>query len=287
MRYSIHSICDCLCERKKYVNSWTVLFVDILLSVGSSFVALLFVDNFIVDLSRNAYLFVIVGSFLISLLVFMALGVNKNIIRHATIKSIGKMGVAIFFKEVLLLGLVSLVVSRMFNNHAFACFLVDFLVTTVVLIGFRVMLVLVYDLVISLYRSSKTRVLVYGTDDKSVALKKRMHTSKHYHVVGFVNSDKQLKSYSISELPVYYFEDEANFACFVKKYNINGLLFPSPETAHREAEGLVRYCQAHGVKNLVAPPIDVLGDGLKKTVIREIRIEDLLGREEIKINTGD
>ena len=56
------------------------------------------------------------------------------------------MGVAIFFKEVLLLGLVSLVVSRIFNNHAFACFLVDFLVTTVVLIGFRVMLVLVYDL---------------------------------------------------------------------------------------------------------------------------------------------
>ena len=197
------------------------------------------------------------------------------------------MGVAIFFKEVLLLGLVSLVVSRMFNNHAFACFLVDFLVTTVVLIGFRVMLVLVYDLVISLYSSSKTRVLVYGTGDKSVALKARMHTSKHYHVVGFVNPDKQLKSYSISELPVYYFEDEANFACFVKKYNINGLLFPSPGTAHREAERLVRYCQAHGVKNLVAPPVDVLGDGLKKTVIREIRIEDLLGREEIKINTRE
>ena len=287
MRYSIHSICDRLCERKKYVNSWTVLFVDILLSVGSSFVALLFVDNFIVDLSRNAYLFVIVGSFLISLLVFMALGVNKNIIRHATIKSIGKMGVAIFFKEVLLLGLVSLVVSRMFNNHAFACFLVDFLVTTVVLIGFRVMLVLVYDLVISLYRSSKTRVLVYGTDDKSVALKKRMHTSKHYHVVGFVNPDRYLKSCVLSELPVYYFEDEQHFSRFVKKYNINGVLYPSREEARREADRLVRFCQEFGVKNLFSPPIDVLGDGLKKTIIREIRIEDLLGREEIKVNTRE
>lgn len=287
MRYSIHSICDRLCERKKYVNSWTVLFVDILLSVGSSFVALLFVDNFIVDLSKNAYLFVIVGSFLISLLVFMALGVNKNIIRHATIKSIGKMGVAIFFKEVLLLGLVSLVVSRMFNNHAFACFLVDFLVTTVVLIGFRVMLVLVYDLVISLYRSSKTRVLVYGTDDKSVALKKRMHTSKHYHVVGFVNPDRYLKSCVLSELPVYYFEDEQHFSRFVKKYNINGVLYPSREEARREADRLVRFCQGIGVKNLFSPPIDVLGDGLKKTIIREIRIEDLLGREEIKVNTRE
>ena len=38
------------------------------------------------------------------------------------------------------------------------------------------------------------------------------------------------------------------------------------------------------MKNYVSPPIDVLGDGLKKTVIREIRIEDLLGRDEIEIN---
>ena len=66
-------------EEEEYVNSWTVLFfVDILLSVGSSFVALLFVDNFIVGLAKNAYLFVISGAFLISLLVFMALGVNKK-----------------------------------------------------------------------------------------------------------------------------------------------------------------------------------------------------------------
>ena len=72
----------------------------------------------------------------------------------------------------------------------------------------------------------------------------------------------------------------------MKKYNIYGLLFPSPETAHRESEGLVRYCQAHGVKNLVAPPINVLGDGLKKTVIREIRIEDLINVDVIGLEQG-
>lgn len=38
------------------------------------------------------------------------------------------------------------------------------------------------------------------------------------------------------------------------------------------------------MKGLVSPPIDVLGNGLKRTVIREIEIEDLLGRDEIKIN---
>ena len=287
MKYSFHSICNRLHENKKYVNAYTILSVDIFLSVMSSFITLLFADSFIIDLSRSTYGVIIGGSCVVSLLVFWGLRVNRNIIRHATIKSIGKMGFAIFLKELLLAGMILVSGSRLFGQHLFACAVIDFLVTSVILVGFRVTLVLVYDFTISLYGSGKTRVLVYGTGDKSVALKTRMHTSKHYHVVGFVNSDKQLKSYSISELPVYYFEDEANFACFVKKYNINGLLFPSPETAHREAEGLVRYCQAHGVKNLVAPPIDVLGDGLKKTVIREIRIEDLLGREEIKINTKE
>ncbi|WP_292270505.1 nucleoside-diphosphate sugar epimerase/dehydratase [Butyricimonas sp.] len=285
MKYSIHEICNRFCERKKYVNYWAILLLDVLLSIGSSFVTLLFVDNFIVDLTRSTYFIVIAGAFFVSMIVFQMLGVNKNIIRHATIKSIGKMGIAILLKEFFLLGLVVFSSLQLFEHHAFACFLIDFLVTTVVLIGFRVTLVLVYDLAISRYSTSKTRVLVYGTENKSVALKKRMLSSKHYHVVGFVNSDKCLKSYAISELPVYYFKDEQNFVRFVKKYNINGLLFPSHEEARREKDRLVRFCQNNGVKNFVSPPIDVLGDGLKKTVIREIRIEDLLGREEIKINT--
>lgn len=91
-----------------------------------------------------------------------------------------------------------------------------------------------------------------------------MHTSKHYHVVGFVNPDRYLKSCVLSELPVYYFEDEQHFSRFVKKCNINGVLYPSREEARREADRLVRFCQGIGVKNLFSPPIDVLGDGLKR-----------------------
>ena len=269
------------------MNSRAILLVDIFLSAGSSFVTLLFVDNFIIDLSRSTYVLVMIGTCLTSFLAFWGLSVNRNIIRHATIKSIGRMGMAVLLKEILLVGMILVSGEHLFGQHLFACGLIDFLVTTAVLVGFRVTLVLVYDFAISLYGSGKTRVLVYGTGDKSVALKKRMHTSKHYHVVGFVNPDKYLKSFVISELPVYYFADEPNFVRFVKKYNINGLLYPSHEEARREKDRLVRFCQENGVKNLVFPPIDVLGDGAKKTVIREIRIEDLLGREEIRVNTRE
>lgn len=284
MKYSFHSICNRLHENKKYVNANTILLVDIFLSIISSFITLLFADSFIINLSQSTYVVIIGGSCVFSLLVFWGLRVNRNIIRHATIKSIGKMGFAIFLKELLLAGMILVSGSRLFGQHLFACAVIDFLVTSVILVGFRVTLVLVYDFTISLYGSGKTRVLVYGTGDKSVALKTRMHTSKHYHVVGFVNPDRYLKSCVLSELPVYYFENEQHFSRFVKKYNINGVLYPSREEARREADRLVRFCQEFGVKNLFSPPIDVLGDGLKKTIIREIRIEDLLGREEIKVN---
>lgn len=242
MKYSFHSIYNRLHENKKYVNANTILLVDIFLSVMSSFITLLFADSFIINLSQSTYVVIIGGSCVFSLLVFWGLRVNRNIIRHATIKSIGKMGFAIFLKELLLAGMILVSGSRLFGQHLFACAVIDFLVTSVILVGFRVTLVLVYDFTISLYGSGKTRVLVYGTGDKSVALKTRMHTSKHYHVVGFVNPDRYLKSCVLSELPVYYFEDEQHFSRFVKKYNINGVLYPSREEARQEADRLVRFC---------------------------------------------
>ena len=102
MKNSLHLICDRLCERKKYVNSQTILLMDIFLSAGSSFVTLLFADNFIIDLSRLTYALVMLGACVTSFLAFWGLRVNRNIIRHATIKSIGRMGVAVLLKEILL-----------------------------------------------------------------------------------------------------------------------------------------------------------------------------------------
>ena len=74
MKYSIHEICNRFCERKKYVNYWAILLLDVLLSIGSSFVTLLFVDNFIVDLTRSTYFIVIAGAFFVSMIVFQTLG---------------------------------------------------------------------------------------------------------------------------------------------------------------------------------------------------------------------
>ncbi len=284
VRSIICKIFENLFERKKFVNYRAVLFIDVILSVTGTCITLLFVNGFIISVEKNVIITIAVCSGIISFLIFHFLKVSRNIIRHASIKSVGKIEMAIMLKELSLLIIAMMIGSWLPTKYLYVCCFIDLLTTTAILVGIRVMLILIYDVVVSQFTSRKARVLVYGTGDKSVALKKRMYTSKHFQVVGFVNPNENLKAYSVSESPVYYFADESNFVCFVEKHNINGIIFPSYEDAQKEQGHLVKFCQDNNVKNYVSPPIDVLGDGLKKTVIREIRIEDLLGRDEIEIN---
>jgi tRNA dimethylallyltransferase len=66
------------------------------------------------------------------------------------------------------------------------------------------------------------------------------------------------------------------------------VLFVTPEDVKCERERVIAYCADNKIKTLVAPQVDELdGAGGGKSRIREIRIEDLLGREEIQINKSE
>lgn len=271
--------------KKKYVNYWIVLLSDAFLSVISTLVSILFISGFIVHINKAPFLILLLCSGVLSLALFYFFNVHKNIIRHASIKSISRIALAILLKEIGLL-LVALLGGNWIEPHfLWACCFIDLLISIVALVGSRVVLLLIYDLMVSQAGGvKKTNVLIYGTDDKSVSLQQRMYTSKHYQVAGYINPSQSLKSYRISDLPVYFFKNEENFTHFMSKRTIGGIIFPSYEAVQDESETLVKYSQKIGLKNLVSPPIDIVGSGLKKIAIREVKIEDLLGREEIKIN---
>lgn len=284
MKNFIFTLYKDLAAKKKYVNYWIILFMDVLLSIMSAYITLSFVSGFITRVNTEAFLILLLCAGIFSLLIFYLLKIHKNIIRHASVKSISKIIYAVLIKEGCLLGIALVLGGKFTLQLALVCCFIDLLISIFALLIFRILALISYDLIVSQVSSRKVRVLVYGIDDRSVSLKQRLYTSKHYQVVGFINTSGSLKSYKISELSVYYFKDEPNFIHFIEKYNIGGIIFPSHEDAQKELEKIVKYCQNAGVKNLVSPPIDVVGTGLKKTAIREVKIEDLLGREEIKIN---
>ena len=72
------------------------------------------------------------------------------------------------------------------------------------------------------------------------------------------------------------------------RVDVDAILFATNDDAQQEQERLIRYCTEQGVKILIAPPIDEVIDGkIMKQSIREIKIEDLLGRPEIRISMDE
>ena len=129
------------------------------------------------------------------------------------------------------------------------------------------------------------RILIYGIDDKSVALKVRLLNSSHYKVVGFCIYGTGNSIRRVADLPVYSFKDEECFNKLIRKKCIGGILFARYENTREEEGRLLQYCKRNGLKTLIAPSISEADEnGSFHQWVRPIKIEDLLGRSEIHIN---
>ena len=128
----------------------------------------------------------------------------------------------------------------------------------------------------------KQRVLVYGLSDKSLAAVLRLKPSQVYHIIGFINKGNNLNSITVLELPVFNYKDVASI---VQEYDIDAILFATEKDAYEESMGLIEFCNQNGVTPLVTPIIDEYVNGKSmKNMVRQVRIEDLLGRDVIDID---
>ena len=127
-------------------------------------------------------------------------------------------------------------------------------------------------------------ILVYGVSEKSVSIISRLSNSESYKIVGFVQYGNQKVSHVISEINVYYVSSEHSFINIISELGVDALLFASEDEVRSESERLIKYAIDSDIKTLIAPPIDEMQDGKINYNIRNIQIEDLLMRDEIKIS---
>lgn len=277
----------------QYFNYWAILSIDVCLSVTATFFSFLLVKyTTYVGVSASNLWWTLLFSFVVSLCCFSVYRTHHNIIRHSSLKSVWMIVVAVLTKAVLLFGLLYLLpFVEMPANALWLGILLDLLLTIVFLIGVRVMMLLGYDWILRRNIKTQTRILIYGNSDKSVALKIRLHKSTHYRIVGFINYGKHLNSYRISELPSYTFCNEKEFDRIVADNGIDAVLFATHGDVLAESERLIFYCEKNDkrhVRTLISPQVDEFtGTDSNKNRIRDVRIEDLLGREEIKISMDE
>ena len=274
----------------RFFSSKLILAIDLLVSLSASICTLIFVRVMLSSyaLTTSFFLSWLGLSVLFSFVYFFVLKTYRTIIRHSTLKEFAKIGVASFLKSITV-GLVMLVLP--FRDTFYAVLItLDMSLTIVFLLMVRVAMIIAYDTLREKVISSRKRanVMVYGVDDKAVATVTRLVNSNHYNVIGYLNYGQRLRGQFINGTKIFYFENKDDIKLFHERFFVDAILFARESAVKNEADRLVEYCQESDVKVLVSPVIDEVVDGkIMKSSIREVKIEDLLGRDEIKISMDE
>ncbi len=274
----------------RYLSTSLILGIDMGISFLASLCSLSMIRLCFPHLSTVAWfpvLWLTAGA-VCSFLLFYLLKTYHSVIRHSTLHEMGRFVAAALGKALLLTVTVALVPGFLLSDPCVVgLLLLDALLTLCLLVVFRIGMVVVYDILKNRYkyRWQCQRILVYGTGYKSVAAVTRLRNSPHYRVVGFLTCTAGRKRRRILEYPVYGFETRQDVETLCDRHDIDAVLFSSEEEARAEQERLLKYATEG---DLITPPLDEIIDGkLMKQSVREIKIEDLLGRPEIKISMDE
>ena len=273
---------------KRYVSTRTVFLMDVVLSACASFLSFFFTatvtgnNTFIIS---QALVWTVVATASSAIFVWI-LRTYRIIIRHTTIRQLARFAIVALAQSALTAAVFSIVYA--FSNKVIIAAVFDVLFTFAAIVLARAAMVIAYDLVKNLvdYRRNCQNVMIYGTSDKSVACISRLQTSPHYAVNGYMKQ-APAQRLVIKGLPVNTFSSEDEFNRLMERTETDAILFVTKEEANREKDRVVKWAVDSGIKILFAPPIESSAHGVPAMPIRNIDIEDLLMREEIKINMDE
>lgn len=276
---------------ERYVSSGIIAMIDIIISTIASILTIVVVEVILsnISISTHTAIQLVISAIIATLIGVLAMRTHRIIIRHSTISDIWKLAIATLIKE-MFIAICVITLLNFYELNLVVILIFDSLLTFCFFVLMRMAMVVVYDTIKHNFISTDLRrnIFIYGSSDKSTALKVRLENSPHYKVVGFIQYEAS--SANLSGLKLYHFKGSSteDLEKFFANKGVKHVLFPNYDTLKDESERLIPFCTSHNIKILVAPPIDEAIDGnIPQSAIREIKIEDLLGREEIKISMNE
>lgn len=276
---------------ERYLSSTVIAVTDVIISLFATVVSLICLEYILPNttISLNIAIKLALINIVATSVSVLIMRTHRIIIRHSTIGDIWKFAVAAILSNLITWLIINFIVKYDIS-HLVLLLSLNTLLTFCFFIFIRIAMVIVYDSIKQRFVSNDRRynVFIYGSNEKSTALKVRLDKSSHYKIVGFIQYNTV--GAKLSGLSMYNINgksDEQIEKIFFDKA-VTHIIFPNYDSLKEEDNRLIPFCTSHNIKMLVAPPIDETIDGnIPQSSIREIKIEDLLGRDEIKISLDE
>lgn len=166
-------------------------------------------------------------------------------------------------------------------------FVLDLVMTIATVCGARILFRLYYEETRSVSSSGLRRCLIVGAGDTGEALLRsilRMSVER-YHVVGFLDDDTSKHGSRIHGVSVLGPIDEAR--AIGDRLEVEELLMAMPSIPQKRLRKIVEQFEGMNVRFRTIPAMEAVIEGrVTVSMIRDVDINDLLGREEVELDEG-
>ena len=265
---------------------WLVFLVDVLISVCSTIIAYFLRFNFDIPNEEVDSLFIVIPFvFVIRSITFFIgrtfVGIlrytgNADIIRIATTVTIGS----------LIFCITDLITFNFFDNIfniPFSIIIIDFGATTFFMIAYRFFVKISY-LETHSKSSEKTGIVIYGAGESGVISKRTLDRdlTGNHHIIAFVDDNDKKSGRKLEGIKVHH---TTKLEHILSTNEVDHIIISIQNLHPKKLNEITEMCLKYNTKVLNVPPVSKWINGeLSLKQIKGIKIEDLLGRDPIKLD---
>ena len=251
------------------------LFIDIILLISSFFLAYWTRLGGIIAFDNTEIWMTLLCTILITLFTFIKLGLYRAVLRYISFKSLAMVAGGAFVSAVSLIFFSFFIGSDIPRTVPIIYFSYVFLLcgSARMLIRYYVSLILDKD---------NESVLIYGAGTTGRQLAVLLKHAYRYRIRGFIDDNVKLHGTYLLGNKIYSSNDISNL---VKKYHIKVILLAIPSASRCERKAIIDSLIPLKIKVQTIPDMEeILQGNAKIDEFREVKIEDLLGREPVLPN---
>ncbi len=161
----------------------------------------------------------------------------------------------------------------------------DMFTTVLILGGLRMVIRLYYEEFRSVEAGRLKRFLIVGAGNAGEALLREIHRMPvtQYEVIGFIDDDPSKQGINIHGISVLGTVDQLPRICAER--NIEEIAIAMPSATHQQLRRVIQVCQGTKIRFRTVPSItDIASGKFRVSQIRDVDINDLLGREAVQLD---
>lgn len=271
----------------KNIPRLAILIIDMFIVLGSVVLAYLLRFNFsIPEVEMDAFPNVLGYIVVVRLISFLIGRTYVGIIKYTSTEDVIRIFITVVGGSVVFV-LTNLITYFLINGTfliPFSIIIIDFITTILILTAFR-MIVKVAYLEMATPEGERSDIIIFGAGESGLIAKRALDKDPtvNYKVVAFIDDDGAKVGKKMEGVNIY---NSSKLNEILQRWPYAQMIISPQKMAKARKQNIIETCLENDIKVLNVPPISQWINGeLSFNQIRKVKIEDLLGRDAIQLDS--